>query len=561
MTTWGEKLARLGTKRFNLGVGVQIPPESVPKDFLVNYTGFRSGLMLSDRPGDVPIGYYTMAQDVETDRRDVILRSPGVTQVELSPYDLDWMAIHPSLDFQSVLVAFSAPYLGVKEAGDFVWTNQGLDTEGDFWVASVYGDTLLFSNGVKGYSRDFDLGTVEEVPDMPGAATLFVAFGRVFAGGTSLASGEYNPLAMIWTGVTGDFHDWTGTGSGSELLLTDVPQGDRIIAGRILSYGQAAILNRRSLWLASPTGQVSNPALFQQRIVGIGCVSEPTAKTTEGGVTFLSDEGVRHFDGQEAPIISGPINAELLPIDFTQLRRYKSLWDGARRRYLLATPQGLYIYQFRTPEYPNGAWFKRTITPTNLIAFADQTTDLTWETFDDRVWPDGEETWQELGTPEDLGPAKLYFAQGARLGVQDDAGVANFGISTNPLFMPRPVEQPAVDSPDRIFLTKRFMLEYKGSGTLEFIAVSENGVVKLVHSEVLPVADARRIRIIDVLDSARAEGLAVRVAAGFPEIYSLKQTLLDNGPILTDLSGEHLYVETSDILFSDLVLDGDILWQ
>jgi hypothetical protein len=555
MATWGDRL-----KGSRLGIGQQIDPASVPRDVQVNYTGFRSGLMLSDRPGDVPIGFYTMAQDVETDRKDVILRSPGVTLVELAPYNLDWLAIHPSLDFQSALIAFAAPYLGVKEDAGFTWTDQGLNEDGDFWVAAVYGDTLLFSNGIKGYARNFDLGTVSEVVDMPGAVTLFVAFGRVFAGGTSFANGEYNPLAMVWTGVTGDFSDWAGAGSGSELLLTDVPQGDRIVAGRILSYGQAAILNRRSLWIASQTFQLNNPATFQQRIVGVGCVAEPTARTTEGGVTFLSDEGVRHFDGQEAPIISGPINAELLPIDFTKLSRYKSLWDGSRRRYMLATPTCLYIYQFRTPEYPNGAWFKRTITPTNLIAFATQLPDLTWDTYDDRIWDDGTEMWQELGTPEDNGPPKIYFVQGAQLGVQDAAATTNFGTSTNPIFMPRPAEQPYVDNPDRIFITKRFLLEYKGSGTLDFIAVGEDGLAKLVHTEVLPDSDVRRIKIINVLSSARAEGLAVRVSAGFPEIYSLKQTLLDNGPILADLAGEHLYGETSDILFDDLVA-GDDLWQ
>jgi hypothetical protein len=556
MVTWGSKL-----KPSRLGVGQQIDPASVPREITINYTGFRSGLMLSDRPGDVPIGFYTMAQDVETNRSDIIQRSPGVTQVEVSPYDLAWLAIHPSLDFQSALIAFSAPYLGVKEEGAFIWTDEGLDAEGDAWVAAVYGDILLFSNGIKGYARNFDTKAVDEVADMPGAATLFVAFGRVFAGGTSAAIGEYNPLAMIWTGVTGDYRDWTGAGSGAELLLTDVPQGDRIVAGRIMSYDLVAVLNRRSIWIGSRTGLLANPALFQQRLVGVGCVAEPTAKTTEGGVTFLSDEGVRHFDGQEARIISGPINAELLPIDFDQINRYRSLWDGTRRRYLLTTPQGLYIYQFPTSEYPQGAWFKRTIQATNLVAFADQIADLTWDTYGERSWVDAGESWRELGTPEQSGPPRLYFISGSVLGVEDPVAVTNFGIPTNPLFTPRPNEQPAVDNPDRIFLTKRFLLEYKGSGTIEFIAVDEAGIAKLVHTEVLPVADARRIKVIDVLDSARAEGLAVRVVAGFPEIYSLKQTVLDNGPILTDLVGEHLYTETSDVLFSDIVLDGDILWE
>lgn len=554
-TNWGSKLGNLYSK--DLGVGVSLPPGSEPKPVTLKYSDFRKGLMLADRPSDIPEGFYTRADDIETSRDDKVIRAPGVTLVEDTGHSLQWMAVHSSLDFQSVLLAFDAPYLGVKEAGNFVWSDKGLDTHGAFWVASLYGDKLLFSNGRISYARDFDLQTVAVVPNMPGAGTIFTVFGRAFAGNI-LQAGQYNVLGVAWNGVSGDYTDWTGSGSGSELLIADVPRGDKIIAGRLISYSLAAILCRHSLWIAEETDVFDRPANFKFRIIGIGCVAEPTARTTEAGVTFLSDEGVRHFDGNNAPVISSGINAELLPLDTDNLHLYKSEWIADRRRYILTTPTATYIYQFPTGEYPQGAWFKRTLVATNVVAMARQVADQTWDDMGNLTWDQMWQTWGEMGTPELDQPPDIFFASGTRYGIQDEAAQGNFGALNNPIFQPRPANNVLVDLADEVLLTETFLVEYSGSGTIELIGIDELGNGVLMALQVLPAVDVLHTITIESQVSTRALGIFVRIADGFPKISSIRQVLLDNGPVLSDSSSEELLDEASTDLLSEA--DTTLLW-
>lgn len=552
---WGARLRR---HYQDLATGIQVAPVVPPKAFPIKYKSFRLGLMLADRAADVPEGYFSYGVDVEVSRRDGIIRAPGVTLVEDTLVDLEWMAVQTGLDFQSVLVAFSPPYIGVKESGNFVWTNIGLEVAGG-WVTSRYGDVLLFSNGSTSYARDLASGVVTVVPSMPGAATLFTAFGRVFAGGV-VTDGEFNVLGLQWSGLEGDYTDWVGAGSGAELLIADVEQTDKIVAGRVISYDLVAILCRRSLWVGARTGDVARPADLQFRLLGVGCVSEPTAKTTEAGVTFLSDEGVRHFDGTNAPIISGAINSELLPIDFTQIKKYKSAWDASRRRYILGTPRGTYVYQFKTAEYPNGAWFFRSIIPTSLVVFGKQTADPTWNDFGEQTWDDlGALTWFQLGTPEDSTAPDVIFSVGTRYGIQDYAAITNLGTVMIPVIQPRPDQPEIADLADRVFSTQSFLIEYYGSGTIDILAENEQGVVVLVGTKVLPATlKARSIRA-DILGSSRATGIFVKITAGFPEIVSIKQILQDNGPVISDGVSE-VFTEDADTDILTESEDGIILW-
>jgi hypothetical protein len=72
----------------------------------------------------------------------------------------------------------------------------------------------------------------------------------------------------------------------------------------------------------------------------VGCVAEPTARTTTEGVAYLSDDGVHLFDGNDDLMISPEINAELLPLDYNNLQGYHAAFDPYRKRYILTTPAG-----------------------------------------------------------------------------------------------------------------------------------------------------------------------------------------------------------------------------
>lgn len=557
MATWSRKI--ISQLRQPLGVGVQVTAEAQPQPVEVNYHSFKYGLQLADRSGDVPAGYYSHAIDIETSRKDGVIRAPGVRLVEDAARDLSWLAVQTGLDFQSVLLAFSPPYLGVREAGSFAWTNWNL-ADGNFWVASNYGDVALFSNGSVSYARNFDSGAVELVAGMPGARTIFTAFGRVFAGGT-IVENEYNILGVIWNGLEGDYRDWSGLGSGGELLVADVSQADRIVAGRLLSFDAVAVLCRRSLWVGVRTTDPARPADFQFKLIGVGCVAEPTAKTTEAGVTFLSDEGVRHFDALNAEVISSAINDELLPIDFTQIHLYKAAWNSSRRRYILTTPTATYIYQFPTSDYPKGAWFKYSLTATNVVVFAQQVLDPTWEDFGNLTWDQlGVQTWADLATPESSEAPDVIFVKGSLFGIQDESESDNFGLPLAPICKPKPDEQALVDLPGRIVLTQRFLLEYRGSGTIELIAQNDVGFYEVVVTRMLPQKAVSYTTTIDVLHSSRALGIYLRISEGNPEILKIQQVVLDNGPVLADIADEELLDEAAvDLL--DEANNEVILWS
>lgn len=533
MTTWADRIGRR-----QLGIGQSLQPGAVPKPVNINYTNFRFGLMLGERFGDVREGYYSFALDVETSRRDGAKRSAGIVLVENTWHKLKNWGVHTSLDSQSELIAFDPPYIGVKAGPLFSWTNIGLEDFRGLWVTSNYGDTLLFSNGRESYSRAQD-GKVARVAKMPGAATILTAFGRVFVGGTTEEGGQYNSLGISWNGVDGDFSDWTGQGIGSELLLMDAQQGDWVVAARILSYDVIAILCRRSLWIGVKSGDFSHPANFEFRLSGIGCVVEPTAHTTEGGITFLSDEGVRHFDGQTATIISGPVNQDILPIDFTKLDQYRATWDSSRRRYILCTPVATYIYQFRTPEYPQGAWFKKSIILTNVVAFARQSDDPTWDTLGEMTWDElGNQTWLDLGTPESIASPDILYANGTQYGVETDGIETYFNTLMSSVFEPRPAETVLTDQPDRLIETELFLVDYAGGGTIQIFGRNEQGIYVRMVEAILPIVSAPRTVRINLTQAMRAVGIAVKILTGNIEVLRIRQVAQDNGPALNDMLTE-----------------------
>lgn len=572
MATWGDRLPYLGRGR--IGSGVQVPPEAVPTPKVIHYGGFRNGLMLSDRPGDVPEGFFSKALDCESTRDDGVVRALPITRINLERFWLDHLFVHPSLDFQSELIAIAEPHegyytgyhFGIRQGADFVWydlPDGSLDaTVGRHWVYTNYGDTLIFTNGRKSYYRKQDGGILfASNNDMPAGETVFVAFGRLFFGGT-LVNGEYNLLALGWNG-TGDFDDWSSLDAGFELLLSDTNQADKIVAGRMLSYDTVAILCRRTIWIGLRTGVSYRPLEPQLRLAGIGCVFEQSAHTTESGVTFLSDEGVRHFDGQRAEIISGPINAELLPLSYEDIQSYKAAWDGGRRRYILCTPCSTFVYQFPTSEWPQGAWFKKTMAFTNIIPFADQVDDPTWDDFGDKTWDDlGDLTWLDLATTETNAAPDILYVSGAAYGVEDLAGDGYLGLVQSGVAELRPAEgQAAIDFTHELHEVKGYLVEHRGGGDIEILARDESGAYRIKTPVTLPSAVRTKTTRVEALYSIRAVGIAVRILSTDLEIRSIKQIVQSSGQALGDMITEDddLLSETATEVFSES--DTLVFWR
>lgn len=338
----GQKMAAIAQV---LGIGRVV--SKLPDPVVRKFADFSKGYNSSVDPKILDKAASPFIQDFAVDAKNRLVRFPGIESLEnVSPRTPEAMFTHGGLDQTTELVFFDAPYMGVKQEDDPTdWYNLGLPT-GPAWVACNHGGTLVFTNGFTSiYTRD-SLATIITDAAFGPARTLASFAGRVFAGGVTL-SGLFEPLGVAWTGADGLPTSWTGPGSGSELLLHDVAEGDWLVALRPIGFDFLAILLRKSVWVGRRTGDPLRPVDFSPRIPGIGCAAERTAKAVNGGVCFLSDSGVKFFDGSGIGHISAPIDGDLLPIDFTQLGLYSAVYSPVTDSYILFTPICTWAYEFQ----------------------------------------------------------------------------------------------------------------------------------------------------------------------------------------------------------------------
>jgi hypothetical protein len=348
MSTIGDRL--LKGARPDIGVGFSVAPEDVQDFQDALYTSFGSGIINTDSAENIPQDAAISAVDMEVGRDNKLLRSPGLSLVEnATPHLLRYIFEQASLDFATEIVVVDPPYFGFKGGTTFTWVNAGIAATGPAgWGAANVAGVLLFSNGVdKSYSRQPNAVVVVDQSAQVIARTFGVAFGRTFAGYFT-KTGVPQSLGFQWNAANGLYNDWSGIGSGAELMLADVGESDEIVIFLPVGLDALAMMMRKSLWVGYPTGDFLRPADPRLRVASLGCVAKDTAKVTPYGVAFLSDEGVGLFSLTDVQIISDQINAELLPLDYNQLSRYTAAYSPVLQRYILCTPLGVWIYEFPT---------------------------------------------------------------------------------------------------------------------------------------------------------------------------------------------------------------------
>lgn len=398
MTTLGDSI-----REQPIGQGIQ--PTTLPDATPVPYTDFSGGLNLSVAPENLPPNASPLAIDVELDDAGALVNAPGITQLhDVTPHVPKWIFEHTSIDPESRLVAVAPPYLGVKGAAEFVWTNHAISALGDEWTGVSAIGELLLSNGVASYHRTF-AGAVTDISSQIAARVLATAFGRVFAG-AYWAGGQEQSLGIKWNTASNSnsMTNWTTDGAGGEFLLADQSLPDRIMGMKSLGFDVAGILNRHSLWAAYPTGVANRPADFRPRFSGIGCVSQRTIATTPQGILFLSDEGVALYDINNVQIVSQAVNRDLLPLDYDNIDAYSGAFDPFAQRYVLTVPGGTWVYELSQPGR-QARWFFRSAVVDGAWFFA-------------------------LKAGADPAPPSLYYSKGTLFGVQ--SGATNFGTALTP---------------------------------------------------------------------------------------------------------------------------------
>jgi hypothetical protein len=503
---------RFGSRQFQRA-GRIIHLEEIPEKSYAHFSDFREGYDSSDTAQDTPDNASPYMLDVEVTVHDTLRRAPGVMEVETiedrEPYAQ--LILHASLDNRSELLLIDPPYLGIKTTGDTNWIDGGLIAGGRYAYTN-FGGSLIFSNGIsKVFVRQSETETVEELTTAPVARSYATFAGRVWAGGAQI-DGRYEPLGVAWSSAFSDYEDWTGVGSGFELLIANVMIGDRIVSLRPMGLDFMAILCRRSVWIGRRTGLRDRPADFMPRVPGVGAVSDSTNVVTRFGVIFLSDSGVFLFDGNNAELISKKINKELLPIDFSALHLYSASYNPFSKRYYLHTPTDTWVYDL---DYDR--WYRRSLISRASSVFANQFDAITWAELIGS-WDDQNRTWASYSPEEGDTFQHFFLAQNSgvwQLGVEDKYLPSNFGADLQAVWETK-TDQSSMPT-DQIF-TDDVLLNYRGGGSVTVGLPNIMGHFHDLTTLALPTQNVPVTSRSRTVHSGNGVGVRVRLVDGDVEI-------------------------------------------
>ena len=473
-------------------------------------------------------------QDVESSVADALRRAPGIFEVEdVSPRDLTWLFEHASLDYAASLIAIDPPYIGVKESGNFVFTDESIAASGSHgWNTTNVAGILLFSNGASAtYLRDYATGAISDITAEIIAQTFANSFGRTFAGAVTAISG-LEGLRINWNASNADPADWSGAGSGNTLLVSNQLQADRIVALRPIGFDVLGVACRNNLWLGYPTGDADEPADFRLRFPGIGCTSERTACVTPKGVICLSDHGVIQFDINEVKVISEPINNLLLPLNYVEMSSYYAIYNAPQQRYQLYTPEGVWIYEL-PQEYHPGRWYYRAYIGDSAAMFTDQEGGYFWNTIPG-TWLDWNLTWNEMSVSQQNAAAVVYNGQGSLLGAEQYNHDSYFDQAQDTFWQTKQSAPQATD----LQTTESFEIEYRSVAetTIQIALLDADGEATGEVTITLPSTSGRRIsRMFWAIVTGHGTAIRVILESGSPEIYSIRPVFPQEAPAVTAL--------------------------
>ena len=278
-----------------------------------------------------------------------LVRRPGTEKFGSSSIPLangPIMGLHPYIREDGTKKFLAMTTRKIYNWNGTEWDTALTQTPGDFtstdldqFDSAVMLDTFVFTNGVD-EDRKWPLGTGNVVVVLANMSSRYceawlnrVIFGYVSQSGTVRAQRIKFP-------VNGNLADFGGVGSG-EIDLLDTP-GD-ITGMKILSSGELAIYKPNFIDVGVGTGVALSPiAIVRGRVEGVGDESPFSLVDANDRHIFLSDEGLKQFDGNSvSDLASGIQNSLFASIAHGRLRTIHAFARPEfNQYYLFVTPTG-----------------------------------------------------------------------------------------------------------------------------------------------------------------------------------------------------------------------------
>lgn len=508
--------------------GVQVPPEAMPKEETQHFDSFAGGFDARDAQEDMPDGTSPDMRDVEITRDDRLVKAPGITTVLGGlAYQPKQLILHAGPSYSSELLLFSPPVLGVYRAGAVTWSGV-LPTRAFPYSFANFAGVGLFSNGPGALFAREARSAFYQIADAPGGFAVGVFANRVIVGGTTFQGSNVDLMRVVWNDVTGNYRSWDlDQGSADQVLIgSSTARADRIQAFAYLGFNTLVVVCRRSIWIGQPTGDINQPIDFQLRLIDTGCRYPETIVSTEFGVLFLADDGVRLFDGNSAQVVSDAINPALLPTSDTDTR-YSASFDPQRKRYYLCTPTETWILDLLRHR-----WFHWCVALRGSAFFPTQSTAVvpTWGTAIG-TWGSQTQAWWELNALEQ-GGGDMHFIRELNLGIEDPAATQVFGTDMNSYWRS---SRRVQDNQDRLITHLGVRLSYEADAPaqvqIQLPAMGSGDFEPSVTADLAGGADligTRRV-YVPLVHTGRGLGLGLKIVSGDPHIRRASLAYQDNG--------------------------------
>lgn len=506
------------------GRGQQVT--TVPEKMPITFSDFSGGYNSAPGEEEGPPNSSPDCQDVIISKSNRLVRMPGAGPATglAGMIDAFEMVVHQSLQNVGELIFFGPPsFATISDVGISV-TNVGLPVSDELFRWALYGETLVFSNGRgKVYTRE-----PSQLPVISDTIPLAKAYGviaaRLFAGGTTI-EGEYQPMGIAWGGSV-DFKDFDADDAGFELLISDSAQGDAIVAVQMMNLDLLGIICKQSVWIGRRTQDPFRPAAFEPRVRGVGGLHNRACIVTPLGFTYLAETGLRTFDGNNSILLSGPINNELLPVDFDKITDYRLSYDYKRNWIYLHTPPCTWILDIESQR-----WYKMAVSGiVDSVIWKEQISGRSWDEIEALGF-----TWDDQDTVDWSDYGRHESGWGEPLFLKRDGATSFFWSedTTSQTWPEHAYPTPQVPQvphwefrhkegkfDNTIVTVDSVIIKYKGAGDVRCYLPNNEGNPTMVFRQTLPGAvdgDLRAVQI-NMIWSGKGASARLELVSGNLEI-------------------------------------------